>query len=179
MSIGSLVSPDVSRASAPLGAVLMVGVVVVLATGVGAAVVGGLGPAASTPSSESPSPLSSDPVLPTASLEASATADGRVTLVHRGGDALDVRELRLRILVDGTPLERQPPVPFFSASGFYSGPTGPFNPASDPTWRAGETASLAIAGTNEPTTTAGSRVVVEVYAREKSLARLETTAEDE
>ncbi|MEF8779139.1 MAG: type IV pilin [Haloferacaceae archaeon] len=154
-----------SRASAPLGAVLLIGLAVVLAAGVGVALVdGGLDSMSSA----------ADPT--TASLAAEATADGRVRLVHRGGDAVDVRRIRLRVLVDGTPLNHQPPVPFFSASGFYSGPTGPFNPASEPTWRAGEAASFAIAGTNDPAVTPGSRVVVEVYAGETSLARVEATA---
>lgn len=160
----------VSRGTAPVGVALLVAVAVVLAAGVGAAVIGS--------GSESTSGLPSTASPPTASFEASATADGRVEVVHRGGDVVDVRELEVRILVDGTPLEIQPPVPFFSAEGFYSGPTGPFNPAADPEWQAGESASIAIAGTNAPTVSDGSRIEIEVYAGETPVAKLETIASE-
>lgn len=163
-----------TTASAPLGAVLLVGLAVTLTTGVGVAVLdveggsagaGGLG-------------AGDDLAAPaTASLSAEATADGRIRVLHEGGDALDIRELDVRIRVDGEPLEHQPPVPFFSAEGFYSGPTGPFNPASDPDWRAGESASLAIAGTNAPAVDAGSRIEIEVYAGGQPVATAEATAE--
>jgi len=82
---------------------------------------------------------------------ARAAANGTITLVHRGGPALDVRSLRVTITVDGQLLRHQPPVPFFAATGFHAGPTGPFNSAADPRWSVGETASLAVAGTNTPT----------------------------
>lgn len=147
------------RALAPVGLALLVAVVVVIAGGVAGATVLGTDPLA-------------DPA-PTASLSASV-ADDRVTLAHRGGDALDVRDLRLVVCVDGAELDRQPPVPFFSAHGFYPGPTGPFNSAADPTWRAGETASFRVAGTNAPTLASGARVEVDVYAGDHRIASLET-----
>lgn len=96
-------------------------------------------------------------------LTASASADGTVMLAHGGGPPLDVRRLTVRVTVDGTPLDRQPPVPFFSARGFHSGPTGPFNVAADPEWSVGETARFRVAGTNDPELTPGSRVVVRLY----------------
>jgi len=100
---------------------------------------------------------------PTAVVDLRVDADAdRLTLVHRAGEALDVRKLSVRVRVDGAPLDRQPPVPFFSARGFVSGPTGPFNAADDPRWSVGERASLRIAGTNEPTIAPGERVSVDL-----------------
>ncbi|MDR5673247.1 type IV pilin [Halalkaliarchaeum sp. AArc-GB] len=157
---------------------LLVGLAVALSTGVGAAALGSgvLG----TDGFDAESPDSEElgfGSTASASLSASATGEGRIQLRHEGGDTLDVRELRLRVRVDGEELARQPPVPFFSAEGFKSGPTGPFNPAAEPTWRAGESASLEVAGTNEPTVDDGSLVEIEVYVGSTPVATLETTAE--
>jgi FlaG/FlaF family flagellin (archaellin) len=102
--------------------------------------------------------------------------DDRVSLVHRGGPPLDVRDLRLRVTVDGVPLSSQPPVPFFSAAGFRPGPTGPFNSASHPAWSVGETASFRVAGTNRPAIDDSSTVGVTVYADGRPVTRLEATA---
>lgn len=167
-----------TRASAPLGAVLLVGLAVALSTGVGVAALGsGVLGAEGFDTESSDSGEFGLGSTKSASLSASATADGRIQLLHEGGDTLDVRELRLRVLVDGKELARQPPVPFFSAEGFKSGPTGPFNPAAEPTWRAGESVSLEVAGTNEPTVDDGSLVEIEVYVGGTPVAKLETTAE--
>jgi flagellin-like protein len=115
--------------------------------------------------------------VPQVRFEATADAStGQVALVHAGGDAVDVRALRVVVSIDGTPLARQPPVPFFSASGFMPGPTGPFNAAADSTWTAGERASVRLAGTNQPRLTAGSHVVVELYAEDVRIARVEVVA---
>ncbi|MFB6129464.1 MAG: type IV pilin [Salinigranum sp.] len=150
-----------SRATAPVVAVTaMLAVTVVLA-----AVVGGL-VFANVPDEGRP---------PVVSLSLSVRGD-RIVLTHRGGDALDVREVRLRVSVDGTPLARQPPVPFFSAVGFRSGPTGPFNVAADPRWTAGEAASLRVAGTNRPTIGPGATVEVTVSAGGRPVADLSATA---
>ncbi|MFC6826820.1 type IV pilin [Halopelagius fulvigenes] len=101
-----------------------------------------------------------------------SVADDTVALTHERGPPLSVRRLSVRVEIDGTPLRRQPPVPFFSARGFRSGPTGPFNAASDGTWSAGERASFAVAGTNDPTLAAGRTVTVTVYREGGRLARL-------
>lgn len=101
--------------------------------------------------------------------------DRRVELAHRGGVPLDVRELTVRLYVDGTPVERQPPVPFFSARGFVSGPTGPFNPAADPRWSPGETATLVVATTNDPVPAPGDRLTVVVRRDGRTVARVSTT----
>lgn len=101
----------------------------------------------------------------------SLSVSGReLSVTHRGGPALDVREIRLRVSVDGTPLAHQPPVPFFAAAGFRGGPTGPFNPATDPRWTPGERAGLRIASTNRPVPGAGSRVTVRLYAGDRLVA---------
>lgn len=143
-----------SRASAPVAVVLLVGLSVVLAAGVGAALTN---PA-----------LQSQPRFVT--IDGEASADGTVTLEHTGGAALDVRRLDVAVTVDGTPLTHQPPVPYFSATGFYSGPRGPFNAAADPAWTAGEVASFAIAGTNDPPLLPDSEVVVRLTIGEQPVA---------
>lgn len=97
------------------------------------------------------------------SMSATATADGDITLVHRGGDSIDVRTLHLDITIGGHSLTHQPPIPFFAATGFHGGPTGPFNSAADPHWTVGETAGVSIADTNTPHPRVGQRVVVRLY----------------
>jgi hypothetical protein len=148
-----------NRATAStVGVVLLVGLTVSLAAAVGAATVASL-------------PDDGASVTAT-SLSLSVSGD-RLTLTHRGGDALDVRTLRIRVSIDGTPLAHQPPVPFFAARGFRGGPTGPFNVASDPTWTAGESASVRLAETNHPSLAPGSRVVVRVFREGVVVAVLE------
>jgi len=162
-SVGAPV-PD-ARATASV-----VGVAVLLAiTVVGAAVVGSL--ALSAASTAAPSTAAT--TVPT-SLAVAVDGD-RVAVTHRGGGALDVRDLRIRVVVDGEPLAHQPPVPFFSARGFHPGPRGPFNVAADPTWTAGEVASFRVAGTNAPRPSTGARVTVSIYDGERPVARLTAT----
>lgn len=155
--------PDRATASV-VGVVLLVAVAVLSA----AALASGLwGADALSPA---------DPSRAVLDASANATAD-RVTLVHRGGDALDVTNLRVRVTVDGEPLVHQPPVPFFAAEGFDPGPTGPFNVAGDDRWTAGERASFALAGTNAPLLEPGVRVTVRVYSDGLKVAQLRVTAE--
>ncbi|MFB6109446.1 MAG: type IV pilin [Halodesulfurarchaeum sp.] len=104
-------------------------------------------------------------------LSAHATADGRIVLTHEGGDPIEVTDATVTVVIDGTPLPRQPPVPFFSTVGFEPGPTGPFNSAADPTWSVGERASFIIAGSNGPDLDAGSVVVVTVSQNGRRVAR--------
>ena len=104
----------------------------------------------------------SDGLSPRVSLSLAVDGDS-LAVTHRGGDALDVTALRLVVTVDGESLAYQPPVPFFSARGFRSGPTGSFNSAANPRWTAGETASVRVAGTNQPALEAGETVTVRVY----------------
>jgi hypothetical protein len=144
-----------------VGVLLLVALTVVLGAVVGAAALGAPG-AGEAPGERAPVALS---------LSVDAAAD-RLTLVHRAGGALDARRLVLRVSVAGTPLERQPPVPFFAARGFRAGPTGPFNAAADPRWTAGETASLRLASTNAPGISSGDRVVVEVSVEDRRVATL-------
>lgn len=143
-----------ARASAPVAVVLLVGLCVLLAAGVGAAL--------TNPD------LQSEPRFVT--IEGEATADGTILLEHTGGAALDVRRLDVSVTVDDEPLRYQPPVPFFSTRGFYSGPTGPFNSAADPAWTAGELAGFSIAGTNDPPVVPGSEVVVKLSIGEQPVA---------
>ncbi|MFD1647061.1 type IV pilin [Haloarchaeobius litoreus] len=116
---------------------------------------------------------------PQATFDATAGAStGRVTVTHRGGEAIDVDELELVVTVDGEELRWQPPVPFFSARGFVSGPTGPFNVAADQRWTAGESASFAIAGTNSPVVSHGAVVVVTIVAEGSIVASVRSVAAD-
>ncbi|MFC6837181.1 type IV pilin [Halomarina ordinaria] len=109
---------------------------------------------------------------PTAALSLAVDAeDDELALTHRSGDPIDPDDLRLRVAVDGDPLARQPPVPFFSARGFESGPTGAFNSATGGDWRAGETARLRLAGTNTAIEE-GSHVTVRVWVDGRPVARL-------
>lgn len=138
----------------------MVGLTVLLA-GVVTVAVTGLGPRTSAPQ---------------VALEASAdAATGRVTLEHVSGPPLDVRRLTLRVEVDGEPLAHQPPVPFYAAEGYSGFPSGPFNPAADPAWSAGETASFRVAATtNEPPLTAGAELTVTVIRDDQLVAQATT-----
>ncbi|WP_256488528.1 type IV pilin [Halohasta salina] len=150
-----------TRGSAPLvGSLLVVGLAVVVATVAATALVG---------VDTAPEPA------PTAAVELSVDGD-TLRFTHESGDTLDVRTLSVRILVDGEPLAHQPPVPFFSSTGFEPGPTGPFNSASDPEWSAGETASLTVASTNSPTIESGSIVSVRLTTDAGRVIRLETEA---
>ena len=141
------------RATVPAAsAALLLAVTVTLAGATGAVLLDAARPAAA------------DAVPPVALSASASAADDRITLVHEAGPALDVRALSLRVTVAGSALARQPPVPFFAARGFRSGPTGPFNSAADSRWTAGEAASFALADTNAPSMDAGDAVAVRVYA---------------
>jgi len=115
-------------------------------------------------------PADSTTVAPTLAVEGD-----RIALTNRGA-AVDVRRLTVRVRVDGTPLAHQPPVPFFSTSGFRPGPTGPFNAGADPTWGPGERASVRVASTNRPSIDAGDRVTVELRRGGRRLVVLSATA---
>jgi len=151
----------VSRATSPVLAVAVLALVTVAAAG-------GVGLALATGPAE-PAPVAD------LRLAVDASADG-VSVRHAGGDTLDVDGLRVRVRIDGQPLDHQPPVPFFAARGFLSGPTGPFNPAGGTTWRAGQRATLRLARTNAPSIDPGDRVTVTVAAERGLVARLTKTA---
>ena len=149
-----------ARAHAPVAAVLLIAVTVVAAAGVFAFV---------------PS-LPGEPPERRA-VAAEATSDGTVALTLLSGPPVDPGPLALRVEVDGQPLSRQPPVPFFSAPGFYSGPTGAFNAASEDDWGVGETVTVRVAGTNDPVPRTGDAVRVELRVRGRLLGVAETTVE--
>jgi len=157
----------VTRAvSTPLGVALLALVTVLFAAVVGAGTLGITGDAGAA--------TGGGAVV----LSGSATADGTVELVHRGGPSLDAGNLRVAVSVDGERLAHQPPVPFFAAQGFHGGPTGPFNPATDQRWSAGETASFRVAGTNDPELSAGRTVTVRVFHGGTPVATVETTVRE-
>jgi hypothetical protein len=115
---------------------------------------------------------------PTAALALRADAGtDRLVVTHRAGEPLAPDRLSVRVLIDGRPLAHQPPVPFFAAAGFRSGPTGPFNSRADGPWTRGEEAGLRLAATNRPALRPGRRVTVVVrvggveVARASALAR--------
>jgi hypothetical protein len=143
-------------------------VAVALAAALGAAI------ALGAPAHSSPPDRAVDPGV--ARFELSVTpATDRVVLVHAGGPTVDPARLRIRIAVDGEPVAHQPPVPFFAARGFHSGPVGPFNSATGGDWAAGELAALRLAGTNTGIES-GDRVVVRIHRGDRRLAVLEVTA---
>lgn len=110
-------------------------------------------------------------------LSASADADtNEIVLRHNGGPPIDVREIEVAVSVDGQPLARQPPVPYFATAGFVGAPTGPFNQAADPVWQTGQRVSFRIAGTNDPTLHRGDRVTIALYRDGVRVAATDTTA---
>lgn len=151
------------RALAPVAGALLLAVTVVVASVAAAALVAGVG------ATDLSSPA-------TAALTCSADADsGTLSLTHRGGTALTPATLRLRVSVDGDPLAHQPPVPFFAARGFESGPTGPFNRGWAGRWTAGTAASLALAGTNSELRP-GDSVRLRLWSDDDPVADCTTTA---
>lgn len=146
--------------SSVVGVVVLVGVTVVAATTVGAVI------AVDSPAS-----------VPAAHLTLAADAStNSISLTHAGGQTLHIEELALTVSVDGQALTQQPPLPFFAARGFRSGPTGVFNPAADGHWTAGETATLSLASTNTPLLSDGALVGVVVRTDAGVVARLEGVA---
>ncbi|ELY48492.1 type IV pilin [Natronorubrum bangense] len=114
---------------------------------------------------------------PTAAFDLAVDGDpSRITIEHVGGDPINVSELSVTITVDEQELIEQPPVPFVGASGFDGTPTGPFNSATDPEWRAGERGSLVVADTNKPTIETGDAVTVTLAVDDTRIAVLEATA---
>ncbi|MFC6731026.1 type IV pilin [Haladaptatus sp. GCM10025893] len=95
---------------------------------------------------------------------------GQFTFVLRDGDSLSVAALSIQISINDEPLAQQPPVPFFAATGFESGPTGPFNVASDDEWSAGEEATVAFAATNRPAVAPGDTVTVRIISENRTVA---------
>lgn len=151
-----------SRASIPtIGVLVLTLITVVLAAAVGVTAIETKPPTAQTPTSVS----------------ATATSDGRITLVLTAGPALDVDNLAFRITIDGVPLEHQPPIPFFAAQGFQAGPTGPFNSAAVQSWTLGEPASFQLAGTNSPSLYPGASVKIRIHRDNLTIAMIETTVD--
>lgn len=152
---------DERAVSPAVGVVVMVALTVVLAATVGTMALG-----TSTPDRGTVVRLSAS---------ADASAD-RISVTHEGGRSIDVGALDVTIAVDGESLDHQPPVPFFAATGFVSGPTGPFNSRTAGDWTAGGTATLELASTNDPLIANGATVSVTVSEGDSVLSRLETTA---
>lgn len=148
-----------TRAITPaLGVVLLVAVTILVAASV-AVMVGMLDPGPSKPQ-----------------LAVMGTVDhetNELTIEHAGGDTLVVGEFSLNVDIDGEALEHQPPIPFFSATGFRSGPTGPFNPEGADTWSPGERGTLQIASTNEPLPSAESTVTITISVEGTTIASID------
>lgn len=100
-------------------------------------------------------------------------ATDQFVVTHHAGDPIDVRNMNVTVEIGGEPLRHQPPIPFFAARGFESGPEGPFNRASPHGFHAGETASFRLAETNSPELTANRTVTVTI-ATERSVLYRET-----
>jgi flagellin-like protein len=141
-----------------IGVVCLVGITVVLAATVGVVV---------------PASIPAEPTV--ATFDVAVEPDGELRMTHQGGDVIDPESIALHVRVDGEPLAEQPPVPFFSASGFESAPTGAFNSATGGTWRTGETASLRIAATNAPAIEPGDTISIRLSVDGYGVVELETT----
>jgi hypothetical protein len=152
----------VPRGYAPVAAVLLIAVTVVAAAGVAAFL---------------PSLPDAGPPPEHRRVAADATTDGTIRLTLLSGPAVDTGALNVRVTVAGDPLRHQPPVPFFSATGFRPGPTGAFNVAHDGPWRVAETVSFRVAGTNHPRLSTGDTVRIEFRVRGHLVAVEETTAD--
>lgn len=146
--------------STPVGIVVLVAITVVLAGVFGAILL-------------SWSPESETPQAAIALTTDSTTQ--MITLTHRSGAELDPESLRLQIAVNGEPIAHQPPIPFFAATGFLGGPTGPFNSAYEGNWTAGQSGSLRLASTNTQFRP-GSVVSVRLYTDDQLVVSLETRA---
>jgi FlaG/FlaF family flagellin (archaellin) len=154
----STFGPDRRATSPVVGVALLVLVTAILAAGLGAAVLGTV------------------PAEPPPQTRLSISVDGdRLRVVHQAGDTLDVRRMEVHVAVNGTRLAHQPPVPFFAATGFEPGPTGPFNSASDPEWEVGEVGTLTVAGTNSPAIRPGATVRVTVVSGGYLVAETDVT----
>ena len=151
------------RATTPVVAVALLVALTVMA----ASVVGVAALALDTPTA---------PTQATVALSVDASAD-RLVFIHRGGSVLDTTHVSLLVTVEGDRLTHQPPVPFFAAAGFRSGPAGPYNSGADPRWRAGERASFALASTNAPAIEAGDTVSVTLSENGQLVAKLSSRAD--
>lgn len=149
-----------SRGYAPVAVVLLLAVTVIAAGVV----------AVSLPS------FSGEPPSPRG-VSAEASSDGHIVVTLVSGAPVDVQQASVRVTVDGDNLRHQPPVPFFAARGFRSGPSGPFNLAADATWRVGELAGFRVASTNDPPLRRGDTVTVRVLVDGYAVAETSTTVE--
>lgn len=159
-----------ARGTAPV-----VGVVVLLA--VGLALGGVVAAGAEAVATATGQDLGGDEPGAPGSIAVSLRVEGdTVAVTHEAGPDLRTERVRLVVAIDGTPLAHQPPVPFFAATGFRGGPTGPFNVASDGTWRPKETGSVRVAGTNDPEPAPGRTVSVTIYVGDEQVATVRGTA---
>lgn len=152
-----------SRALSPvIGIPLLVGITVVLSATIGIVTIG-------IPALDAPQ----TPVV----VSVTATADtNQITLVNDGGRTVDVRDITLQLAIDEVPLRYQPPVPFFAAKGYRSGPTGAFNSATDPMWEPGERVSIRLASTNTPSLSTNAKLTVRITIDDTPIASVETRA---
>ncbi len=111
-------------------------------------------------------------------LDATASSNGEIVLVHSGGPTIDVSDVELRIMVDGEPLKYQPSAPFKSMKGFKGWPSGPLNSATDQQWEPGETTRFVVAGSNEPDMLPGADIVIRLLKNGLPIARAEVTVEE-
>ncbi|WP_181686349.1 type IV pilin [Halorhabdus salina] len=119
-----------------------------------------------------------EPSIPTTRFSATADAStDSITLTHEGGQALDPDSVDVQIKVDGQSLDHQPPIPFFAAKGFKSGPTGPFNSQTRGNWTAGEAGTVELATSNTPLLSDGATVEITISRDGRVLTELEPIAE--
>lgn len=113
---------------------------------------------------------------PDAAFEMAVGADGEIELDHVAGEPVEVDDLSMTISVNGEVLEHQPEIPFNGNEGFNGAASGPFHPDSSSNWTTGETASVKVAGTNDPEIESGDRVTVVLAVGGETIAREEARA---
>lgn len=158
------------------GSVPVVGVVVLLAVGIllGGVVAAGAEAVATATGTD----LGDERAEGSAPIAVSLELDGdTIGVTHEAGPDLRTARVRLVVAIDGTPLDHQPPVPFFAARGFRAGPTGPFNVASDGVWTAGETGTIRVASTNSPEPESGRTVSVTIHVGDDRVAEVRGVVE--
>ncbi|WP_336024484.1 type IV pilin [Halobellus salinisoli] len=165
----------------PRASASVIGVVLLLLVGVvlgGVVAAGAEAVAAATGEPGIASDAASPPGSEVGTVALSLRLDGdTIALTHERGAPLPLADVRVVVAVDGEELRYQPPVPFFAATGFRGGPTGPFNLASDGVWSEGETGSFRIAGTNDPQLRRGRTVSVTVYVESARVSRVRGTVD--
>lgn len=134
------------RGIAPVTGVALLTVVVVALAGVVVTVI--------------PANPGANPAVFDVSMTVEPTEEDRwkVTLIHEGGEPIDLEGIDISLHVDGVALTHQPSLPLGSQRGYYGFGGAAFNTETDNDWSPGERGWFVVAGTNDPDIDPDSRV---------------------